>query len=252
MSTAQAGFGPVHFDDGNADSRQPLPPLARAALLALVILLHVGGGWALTRVQPVRLVVGEAAPMEVRMVSAEPTPPAEFQIPPPPEDTPPPEPQPQLESMIQPPPPDLPPPTFPVQAPPPAPPKPKPAPPVQPPRPHPAAEPAPAPSAPAATAPAEAAAPRTVSASQVGYLTPPSPIYPARARRDGEKGTVTLRVLIDTAGRPAQVLLQGSSGHAALDESALSAVRAARFRPYAEGGVPQAVWVLIPINFVLQ
>jgi len=44
----------------------------------------------------------------------------------------------------------------------------------------------------------------------------------------------------------------GASGHPALDESALSAVRAARFRPYAEGGIAQAVWVRVPINFVLQ
>jgi protein TonB len=59
-------------------------------------------------------------------------------------------------------------------------------------------------------------------------------------------------VLVDVAGRPAQVTVQKTSGHASLDESALSAVRAAQFRAYAEGGVPQAVWVLVPINFVLR
>jgi protein TonB len=32
----------------------------------------------------------------------------------------------------------------------------------------------------------------------------------------------------------------------------VSAVRAARFRPYSEAGMPQTVWVLVPINFVLQ
>ena len=94
------------------------------------------------------------------------------------------------------------------------------------------------------------AAPRTVSASQVAYLDPPNPIYPVRARRAGQKGTVTLRVLIDTTGRPAEVSVQGSSGHAELDQAALEAVRAARFRPYLEGGIPQAVWVQVPINFV--
>ena len=101
-------------------------------------------------------------------------------------------------------------------------------------------------------APGPPAAPKTVSASQVAYIDRPNPIYPARSRRAGEKGTVTIRVLIDTSGRPAQVNVQTSSGFPALDESAASAVRAARFRPYSEGGVPQAVWVLVPINFVLQ
>ncbi len=81
---------------------------------------------------------------------------------------------------------------------------------------------------------------------------PPNPVYPARSRRAGEQGTATVRVLVDVAGRPSQVSLQASSGHAALDEAAISAVRAAQFRPYSEGGLAQAVWVLVPIRFVLQ
>ncbi|MDI1342909.1 MAG: energy transducer TonB, partial [Pseudolabrys sp.] len=68
----------------------------------------------------------------------------------------------------------------------------------------------------------------------------------------GQEGTVMVRVLVDIAGRPAQVSLQASSGHAPLDESALAAVRDARFRPYTEAGQGQAVWVLIPIRFKLQ
>jgi protein TonB len=101
-------------------------------------------------------------------------------------------------------------------------------------------------------APQAVAGPRTVSAAQLGYLVPPNPVYPARSRRSGEQGNVTVRVLVDVAGRPSQVVLQASSGHAALDEAALSAVRAAQFRPYADGGAPQAVWVIVPINFVLR
>jgi protein TonB len=101
-------------------------------------------------------------------------------------------------------------------------------------------------------APAAPAAPKTVSASQLGYVVPPNPIYPARSRKAGEQGNVMIRVLIDVTGRPAQVSLQTSSGHPELDQSALSAVRAAQFRPYAEGGLTQAVWVLVPINFVLR
>jgi protein TonB len=61
-----------------------------------------------------------------------------------------------------------------------------------------------------------------------------------------------VRTLIDVTGRPAQVSLQTSSGHPALDESAVSAVRAAKFRPYSEGGIAQPVWVLVPIVYTLQ
>jgi protein TonB len=104
----------------------------------------------------------------------------------------------------------------------------------------------------AAAAPAAPAAPKTVAASQLGYLVPPNPIYPARARKAGEQGNAVVRVLADVTGRPAQVSLQTSSGHPELDQSALSAVRAAQFRPYTEGGLAQAVWVLVPINFVLR
>ncbi len=224
----------------------------KGGLLALVIFFHVGCGWALTLIDPPPIVVGESPPMEVRMVAAETPPEPQINVPLP-EDTPPPEPE--LESMVQPPPPDLPPPAFPVQAPPPPPPKPKPKPPVAKPqpRPHPPQEATPAPNPqPAPPGPTHPAAPKMVGASQVSFLVKPNPVYPARSRRNNEQGVSTIRVLIDVTGRPSRVSLEASSGYPALDESALSAVRAAQFRPYSEGGVPQPVWVLVPIKFVLQ
>jgi protein TonB len=241
--SSPAEFAPSLHNDDDATYREPLSAEMRIGVMALVIFFHVGAAWALMSIQPSKLEVGDIASMEVRMVPAEQLQPPQPDINvPPPEDTPPP--TPELESMIQPPLPDLPPPNFPVQAPPP---KPKPPPP----KPKPAPQ-VPTTSPPQAAAPAAPSAPRTVSASQVAYLTPPSPIYPARSRRAGEQGTVKVSVLIDATGRPTEVSVQGSSGHPALDESAVSAVRAARFRPYAEGGIPQAVRVLVPINFVLQ
>jgi protein TonB len=242
-----AEFAPSRGSDDEAAYRQPLSPEMRIGLVALVVFFHVGGAWALMQIRPPMLEVGDIASMEVRMVPAEQaTPPQPELQTPPPEDTPPPEPQPQLESMIQPPMPDLPPPVFPVETPPP---KPKPPPPKPKPAPPPAV---PTTAVPQRAAPAAPAAPKTVSASQVAYLTPPSPLYPARSRRAGETGTVTVRVLVDATGRPAEVSVQRSSGFPALDESAASAVHAARFRPYTEGGIPHAVWVNVPINFVLQ
>jgi protein TonB len=255
VSDESPPFIPRLRDEITPTYKEPLTPTVKRALLALVIFFHVGGGWALTQVEPVKLVVGDIAPMEVRMVSAEQPaqPDLPLDEPPPlPEVKPPP---PELATAVEPPPPDLPPPVFPVEAPPPKPPpqpeKPKPPPP-KPVQKRPAPPQAPVDAQPQQAAPAAPAAPKTVSASQLGYLVPPNPIYPARARKAGEQGNAVVRVLIDVTGRPAQVSLQTSSGHPELDQSALSAVRAAQFRPYAEGGLAQAVWVLVPINFVLR
>ena len=251
-------------------SREPLSTATRRGILALVIFFHVGGGWALTQVEPVKLVVGDIAPMEVRMVSAEEPgqPEIEDSEPPPPVELKPP--PPELATIVEPPPPDLPPPEFPlakVELPPsddPPPPEfkppekkvePKPKPPEPKPvqkKPQPARPAAPVEAGPQQAATAAPAGPRTVQASQLGWLVQPSPAYPARARRAGEQGTATIRVLVDVTGRPAQVSLATSSGHADLDQAALSAVRAAQFRPYVEGGLAQAVWVHVPIKFVLQ
>ncbi len=265
----------AHFDrllpgGGLGPSADPLRPIARAGVLAFVIFFHVGGGWALSQVEPVKLIVGDISPMEVRMVSDAPaTPDAPEQPtpeppnleaavePPPPEPPPPDIPTPELTTELQPPPPDLPPPEFPVAAKPPDPPPPPPEKPKPKPQPRPVQRPAPPAAAP--PAPAQAAVPqgpppgpRTVDASQLGYLVAPRPVYPAASRRAGEQGTAVVRVLVDVAGRPAQVSLQTSSGHRPLDEAALSAARAAQFRPYVERGLAQAVWVLVPIRFVLQ
>src|SRR5580692_9501453 len=230
---------PRFVDVSGPSYPEPLTPTVKRALLALVIFFHVGGGWALTQIEPAKLVVGDIAPMEVRMVAAEQ--PAQPDLP---LDEPPPLPE------LKPPPPEL---ATPVEPPPPKPPpqpeKPKPPPP-KPVQKQPATPQAPVEAQPQQAAPAAPAAPKTVSASQLGYLVPPNPIYPARARKAGEQGSAVVRVLVDVTGRPAQVSLQTSSGHPELDQSALSAVRAAQFRPYAEGGLAQAVWVLVPINFV--
>ncbi len=217
---------------------EPLRPWMRGGLFAAVVFFHVGGGWALTQIHPDPIVVGEQTHMDVSFVTEQPSPPT----PEPPQEQPP-EP-PQLESMIQPPPPDLPPPAFPV--PPPPPPKP-----VAKPQPKPVQA-TPTPPAPPAAAPPASTGPRAISASQVAYLSNPPPLYPARALRNREQGSVLVFVIIDSAGRPAQVTMSKSSGHPLLDEAALSAVRGWRFRAQTENGVPVSVQVNIPVNFVLQ
>ena len=56
----------------------------------------------------------------------------------------------------------------------------------------------------------------------------------------------------DERGDPLKLELHQSSGFVRLDESAVSAIRGARFKPYTENGEPRAVWVLIPIVFDLE
>lgn len=150
------------------------------------------------------------------------------------------------------------------------PPEPQPRPQVQPTPPLPAAttEPAPlvAPAAPAPPAPAALEA-STVAATAAGpaaparielpssdaaYLNNPRPSYPALSRRLGEQGKVVVRVLIGVDGKAQQAEIRTSSGYDRLDQAALATVRSWRYVPGTRGGVPEAMWFNVPINFVLE
>jgi len=84
----------------------------------------------------------------------------------------------------------------------------------------------------------------------VEYVRAPAPVYPRESNRRRERGTVILRVLVDPAGRPAQIQVEHSSGYDRLDVAAREAVEKALFRPYEVNGVAQAAQVLIPIEFL--
>jgi protein TonB len=103
---------------------------------------------------------------------------------------------------------------------------------------------------PSAAAPAAPAGPRTISTG-VEYLKAPQPEYPALSKRLGEQGKVVLRILVNQAGLPEQVLVQSSSGFARLDEAGRQAAQRALFKPYLEDGRPVAVFVIVPLNFQL-
>ncbi len=108
-----------------------------------------------------------------------------------------------------------------------------------------------APSLPASAA-APPPAPRLLPPSAVQYLEPPVPEYPRASRLAGEAGRVLVRVFIDEGGRPRQVRVAQSSGHARLDDAALAAVRGARFKPATENGQALAGHALIPLTFDLE
>ena len=129
-----------------------------------------------------------------------------------------------------------------------------------------APEPAPSPSPlvataiapPPAAAPAEPSPPvavtlaaRTIPSAGVQFLLPPAPVYSRISARMRESGQALIRVFIDEAGLPRNVQLLTSTGFARLDDSALAAVRNARFKPYVENGIAVAGWASIPIEFEL-
>lgn len=84
------------------------------------------------------------------------------------------------------------------------------------------------------------------------YLRNPPPLYPLVARRNGEQGTVTLKVRVTREGIAASVAVEKTSGSFHLDNAALETVRTWRFVPARQGTQPVEAWVLVPIVFRLE
>ncbi len=202
----------------------------RVVVVATMVAVHAVAVVGLLNASRLREVVVESKPLFLAVVDtpAPVTPPQA--LPPPP-------------SLKIPPPPQL---QMPQVAPEPATtPSPIAAQPIAPPPPAPVAETPPPP------APAAPAAPRTIPPSAVQFLVPPAPVYSRLSAKMRESGKALVRVWIDEAGLPRDVQLVTSTGFARLDDSALAAVRNARFKPYLENGVAVAGWAAIPIEFEL-
>jgi len=113
---------------------------------------------------------------------------------------------------------------------------------------------------PAPIAAAAAAAPVGPSASSAiqlpssdaGYLQNPKPPYPALSRRLNEQGKTTVRVMIGADGLPQRAEIAKSSGFDRLDQAALATVMRWRYVPGKRGGVAEAMWFNVPINWVLE
>jgi protein TonB len=109
----------------------------------------------------------------------------------------------------------------------------------------------------AATAPStasgKAGSPSLVEPSaDADYLKNPPPGYPRISRRNGEQGTVIVRVFISTQGAPEKAEVRTSSGFVRLDQAALEAVQRWRFVPGRRNGTPEAMWFNIPVRFILE
>lgn len=91
-----------------------------------------------------------------------------------------------------------------------------------------------------------------VSAGALQYTTMPPVEVPRMSRRMGESGTVVVRVIVDVRGAPRLVALHKSSGFARLDDQAVGAMRAARFRPCSREGQAVECEALAPIAYELE
>ena len=235
-----------------SDRYAPSTGLSRNAVIALsVVTLHVAALWALQS-GLMRKAAEIIIPAEVLSEFLTPQPPAP-PAPPTPPAPPPPKPAPPKPSPT-PPKPRV---AKPTPAPEPMPvaiadPTPAPAAPVGVVEPQPAAKPVEAPVA-AAPAPAAPPAPAIVQpSSDASHLNNPKPVYPAVSKRLGEQGKIVLRVLIGADGIPQKVEIKQSSGFERLDRQAVDTVSRWRFVPGTRNGVPETMWNLVPVNFVLQ
>jgi len=78
------------------------------------------------------------------------------------------------------------------------------------------------------------------------------PVYPAIARVRGYEGVVLVAAEILPNGRVGNMKIRKSSGYAILDQSALEGVKPWKFEPAKKSGKPFAIWVEVPIKFVLH
>ena len=157
------------------------------------------------------------------------------QLPPPPPPEPPPPPPPEPKPVPKPKPlPKAPPSERAVKAP-----EPPPPPPVEPsPQPQQQAEPQPAPVVP--------------PSAEASELNNPAPAYPKLSRRLGEKGTVTLALLVKADGTVGDIRVKNSTGYKRLDDAAVNAIRRWKFVPASQAGIAIDYWYEIDFEFNLN
>ena len=224
-------------------------------IVSSVVLFHVAALWALHQGLLQRMVEVVVPVMAISQADPPPPPPKppEPVKPPEPPKPEPPKPVPQIPVAK---------PVQPVLSPTPQPPSPEPAAVLSAPTAAPTAPavPAvpPAPPPPPATAPAPPAsvpapAPKLeLPSSKADYLHNPPPDYPRMSKRLGEQGRVVVKVLIGEDGVPQKAELLTSSGFERLDKSAMEAAMRWRYVPGKRGGVAEAMWYQVPIQFTLE
>jgi TonB family protein len=106
--------------------------------------------------------------------------------------------------------------------------------------------------APASSAQAESSARLKVKAGIMAgqKISGVNPIYPSQARADKVEGPVVLSLTINQEGEPVDVHVK-KGVRDDLDQSALTAVRQWRWKPYLLNGNPTAVDTTVTVNYFL-
>lgn len=87
------------------------------------------------------------------------------------------------------------------------------------------------------------------AAVRIGNMTPP---YPAEALRRRWEGTTVLDVRVTPEGAVASATVYASSGHAILDEAAVSACLGYRYLPRLVDGLPAPDWLRQPFTWSVE
>jgi len=123
-------------------------------------------------------------------------------------------------------------------------------------QPPPAAAPAPAPTPQPTPAPAPAPAPATASSSQARMVNAVPARFPQAALRLGAAShdrAVTVKIFVDSQGRPQKTMVQsGVGGSYGFDEAALEAARASSYAPASQNCRPVPGWVTKTYSFPAQ
>ena len=89
--------------------------------------------------------------------------------------------------------------------------------------------------------------------AQISADVAPPPPYPPQALRMQQSGVVTLKIRVDTQGRPVEAAVENSSGSKLLDAAALKFVLARwHFTPATRDGTAIEAYALVPISFVIE
>lgn len=88
--------------------------------------------------------------------------------------------------------------------------------------------------------------------SDADYLNNPRPPYPALSKRLGETGKVVIRTFIGVDGSAQRAEIKQSSGFDRLDQAALATALKWRYVPGKRAGVAEAMWFDVPFNWVLR
>lgn len=94
-------------------------------------------------------------------------------------------------------------------------------------------------------------APKPIIPGKVTYAPDTQDYYPAQSRRNNEEGRAMVHICVDERGRVATAAVDGSSGHALLDDAAVRLAKAYRFKPATQDGKPVQWCTGLPVKFVL-